>query len=329
MKKHLLVASLLTVSATAQASECGNVQIAEMNWATAQLIANVDRFILEHAFDCDAELVPGDSVPTSTSMIEKQQPDIAPELWINSVKESLEQAVADGKLSVAGKVFSEGGQQGFWIPSYMVEKEPSLATIEGIKAHPEMFPHPEDPDKSGFFGCPSGWACQIIAANIYRALSLEDNNFELVDPGSAAGLDGSLSRAYERGEGWFGYYWAPTALLGKYEMTLVDLGSDVEDEQYFMDCITQIDCADPKPSIIPSSPVYTYTTAELSGRSPEIMAYLSTRSFTNQQLNTVLAWMADNQADGDIAAEYFLTEYEDLWTAWLSEERIAKVKSAL
>ena len=38
----------------------------------------------------------------------------------------------------------------------------------------------------------------------------------LVDPGSAAGLDGSIAKAGDRGENWFGYYWSPTAMVGKY-----------------------------------------------------------------------------------------------------------------
>ncbi len=328
MKKQLIAASLITLSAGTQASECGNVQIAEMNWASAQLIANVDRFILSNAFGCEAELVPGDTVPTSTSMIEKQQPDIAPELWTNSFKEGLEKAVSEGKLTVAGKVFADGGEEGFWVPKYMVDKDPTLATIEGIKAHSELFPHPEEDSISGFVGCPAGWGCQITSSNLFKALKLEDYGFELVDPGSAAGLDGSIARAYERGEGWFGYYWAPTAILGKYEMVKVDFGTGV-DEQHFLDCIYKADCQNPHISMYPSSPVYTYSTSELSKRAPDVMEYLGKRSFTNAQLNSLMAWMDDNQADGEIAAEYFLTEYPDLWKPWLTDEQITKVEQAL
>ena len=332
MKKQILAASLFAMSTGAFAgshgASCGSVQIADMNWASASLIANIDRFILENAFGCEAELVPGDTVPTSTSMIEKQQPDIAPELWTNSFKEGLEKAVAEGKLSVAGKVFSDGGEEGFWVPKYMVEKDASLATIEGIKAHPELFPHPEDSSKAGFVGCPAGWGCQITSGNLHKALKLADANFELVDPGSAAGLDGSIARAYERGEGWFGYYWAPTAILGKYEMVKVDFGSGV-DEQHFLDCIYKADCQDPKPSMYPSSPVSTYTTAALADRAPAVMDYLAKRAFTNAQLNSLLAWMDENQADGEIAMEYFLNEHADVWKSWLTAEAAAKVEGAL
>ncbi|MBL3684762.1 hypothetical protein F2981_21710 (plasmid) [Sinorhizobium meliloti] len=45
------------------------------------------------------------------------------------------------------------------------------------------------------------------------------------DTGSAAGLDASIAKAYERKAGWLGAYWAPTALLAKYPM--VRLQADV------------------------------------------------------------------------------------------------------
>ena len=37
-------------------------------------------------------------------------------------------------------------------------------------------------------------------------------------------IDGSIAKAAERGENWFGYYWSPTALIGKYNMQAVDMG---------------------------------------------------------------------------------------------------------
>ena len=76
-------------------------------------------------------------------------------------------------------------------------------------------------------------------------MELDKSKFSIVDPGSGAGLSGSLAKAYEREEAWFGYYWAPTAILGKYEMVKVDFGSGV-DEDEFLNCTTSEECADPK-----------------------------------------------------------------------------------
>ena len=310
------------------AGDCGRVTIADMNWNSATLIANIDQFILKNGFGCDAELVPGDTMPTGTSMVEKGEPDIAPELWSNSMKEALDKGVAEKRLRIAGKSLSDGGEEGFWVPKYMVDEHHELATIEGVKKNAKLFKHPEDPDKSAFYGCPAGWNCQISSGNLFRALKLGEAGFDLIDPGSGAGLAGSIAKAYERKQPWFGYYWAPTAVLGKYQMVKVDFGSGV-DKQHFIDCISQEGCENPHPTMYPPSPVQTVTTYTFADKAPEAFAYLQKRSFKNAQMNKLLAWMEDNQADGNVAMEYFLKNNEDTWRAWLPPEAAKKVKAAL
>jgi len=324
----LLACASLSLPAMASDTECGKVTIADMNWSSATLIANIDRFILEHGYGCDAELVPGDTMPTGASMIEKGQPDIAPEFWSNAMKGALDQGVAEGRIRYAGTTLSDGGEEGFWVPAYMVEKDPTLATIAGVKANAKLFPHPEDPDKSGFMGCPAGWNCQIGSSQLFTALKLADDGFELLDPGSGAGLSGSLAKAYEREEAWFGYYWAPTSVLGKYEMVKVDFGTGV-DADHYKECITNIDCLTPKATMFPPSKVDSIVTEAFAQKSPEIMTYLTKRSFGNAQMNTLLAWMEDEQADGEYAVEHFLTDYESTWTKWVDTETAQKIKKAV
>ncbi|NVK40280.1 MAG: ABC transporter substrate-binding protein [Oceanospirillaceae bacterium] len=329
MKALIGALPLLLAATLVQADDnCGRVTIADMNWNSASLMANVDRFILTNGYGCDAELVPGDTMPTGTSMTEKGEPDIAPELWSNSMKAALEKGVEEKRLRIAGKSLSDGGEEGFWVPQYLVDKDPSLATIDGVIAHADLFKNPENPDKSAFIGCPAGWTCQITSGNLFRALKLGDAGFELIDPGSAAGLSGSIARAYEREEPWFGYYWAPTAVLGKYKMVKVDFGVGV-DEEHYVNCISVADCLDPHVTMYPPAPVHTVTTEGFAERAPEAFDYLSKRAFTNAQMNEILAWMEDNQADGDFAMEYFLKNYEDTWTPWVPDDVAAKVKEAL
>lgn len=328
--KLFLIAATFALSANSAlaAGACGKVTIADMNWNSASLIANVDLFILRHGYGCDAELVPGDTMPTGTSMTEKGEPDIAPELWSNSLKDAIDKGVAEKRLRIAGKSLSDGGEEGFWVPKYMVDKDPSLGTIAGVIANAKLFKHPEDPDKYGFMTCPAGWNCQISAGNLFKALKLADAGFDLVDPGSGAGLSGAIAKAYERKQAWFGYYWAPTAVLGKYKMVKVDFGTGADKEEY-MKCTSNADCENPKVTMYPPSLVETITTEGFAQRSPAAFAYLANRGFKNAQMNDLLAWMEDNQADGNIVMEHFLKNYESTWTPWVSADTAAKVKKAL
>lgn len=328
MKKTILTLAMSCFITSYAQAECGKVSIADMNWTSASLLANVDKFILEEGYGCEASLVPGDTVPTSTSMVEKGQPDIAPEMWTNAVKELMDNAVKDGKLAYAGQSLSDGGEEGFWVPQYMVEQYPELSTIEGVKKHAALFKHPEDPEKSMFMGCPAGWACQISSENLFRAMNLSDSGFTLVDPGSSAGLSGAIARAYERKAPWFGYYWSPTAIMGRYPMVKVDFGSGV-DKDHYINCLTQKDCQNPRVTMFPVAPVWTVTTASLKQKSPEAFDYLSKRSVNNSQMNELLAWIEDNQADGEYAAFHFLSEYEAIWTNWVPADIAEKIKKAL
>jgi glycine betaine/proline transport system substrate-binding protein len=305
--------------------------MAEMNWASAELMANVDKIILEEGYGCEVELVAGATMPTFTSMNEKGEPDVAGELWINAVREPLFAAMDEGRLksAVKGPITQLG--EGWWVPPHTAEKHPEIVgDINALLARPDLFPHPEDPSKGAFVGCPAGWGCQLANANLYRAFDMEAKGWLLVDPGSAAGLDGSMAKAAERGENWFGYYWSPTAMIGKYSMVPVDMGSWGGSENWD-GCIVkpEQECAAPKPSSWTESEVHTVITADLADRAGPAVDYLQKRVFPGPIMNGMLVYMADEQAGGADAAIEFLIKHEDIWSGWVSAEAKAKIKASL
>ena len=79
----------------------------------------------------------------------------------------------------------------------------------------------------------------------------------------------------------------------------------------------------------PPSPVHTVTTEQFAGKAPEAYDYIAKRSFTNADMNKLLVWMQDNQADGNTAAVHFVKNHESLWTSWVSSGVGAKVKKAV
>ena len=91
--KNLLISALVILGFTSFSgisnAACGKLVIAEQNWASAELMANVDKIILEKGYGCEVELIPGATMPTFTSMDEKGEPDMNPEQWANAVYLSL------------------------------------------------------------------------------------------------------------------------------------------------------------------------------------------------------------------------------------------------
>ena len=329
--KTALFSAILALSMGAFASnaqaDCGKVTIAEMTWQSAAVLAHLDAKILSAGYGCDTELVPGDTMPTGTSMIEKGEPDIAPELWTNGLGPLLAPAVAEGRIASAGESIKGGAVEAFWIPKFMLEKNPELATIEGVLANPQLFPDPEDPSMGALHGCPAGWNCQITAGQLYKAFNMADAGFTLVDPGSGAGLAGAMSEAYNKGNGYLGYYWGPTALLGQMDMVQVDMGP--HDAAEWERCIGSTpDCPDPKGMGYPSSDVEIYVSAKIMSNAT-VMEYLGKRGMTSGDISSILAAADADQLSPDEAAEYILKERGDLWESMVSSDAASKIKASL
>ena len=325
--RHIAIGLTLMMLASASISwaACGKVSIGEMNWESAQVITSIEKFILEVGYGCEVEVVQTTTVPNMTSMVEKGEPDIASEVWINSVKEVFEKGVKEGRIVEAGEVLSDGGVEAWWIPEYFAKANPNIKTIQDVIANAKMFKDPEEPGKGRFYSCPSGWACKIINSNLFKAYKM-DAAFTHFDPGSAEGLAGSIAKAYERKEPWFGYYWAPTSVLGKYPMVQVGLGKFDATGHV---CNVKEDCDKPQAGRYPPSRVVAATTKAFAEKHPDELAFIGKVSISNDVMNEVLAWGKDNQAEGNEMAGYFMKKHGKMWTSWLPAEVAKKVQAKL
>jgi glycine betaine/proline transport system substrate-binding protein len=315
--------------ATIGNAACGKVSIAEMNWASAELMANVDKIILEKGYGCEVELVAGATMPTFTSMNEKGVPDVAPELWANAVAEPLKKAAAEGRLAVGNKAPISGLGEGWWISPYTAKKY-NLKTAADVISRPDLFPSQEDKSKGAFVGCPAGWGCQLVNNNLFRAFEMEKKGWVLVDPGSAAGLDGSLNKSLTRGENWFGYYWSPTTLIGKHNMFKVDFGVPFVGKKHWDSCIvkSEQDCANPKPSSWTISEVNTVVTSTFKKNASVAVDYISKRVYPGDIMNGMLVFMAEQKAGGEDAAYEFLQKHGKVWENWVSTDVAKKIKAS-
>jgi glycine betaine/proline transport system substrate-binding protein len=270
-------------------------------------------------------------MPTFTSMQEKGEPDVAPEFWANAAIVELEAAVAEGKLHSINKAPITGLGEGWWVLPATLEKYPELTTADAILKRPDLFPHPEDPSKGGFHICPPGWNCELSNRNHFRAWEMEAKGWMIVETGSAAGLDGSIAKAAERGENWFGYYWSPTALIGKYNMQAVDMG-EYAGKDNWDNCLSkpEQECANPLKSSWVKSEVYSVATDNFKKTAgKDGMNYLKNRTYPGPVMNGMLVWMGENQAEGADAAIEFLKTKEDVWGKWVSGSAKKKIKAAL
>ncbi|UWU15669.1 ABC transporter substrate-binding protein [Rhizobium sullae] len=324
----LTFAVCLFAGGRAAQADCGNVSIAEMNWASAAIAANFDKFILENGYGCNVTTVAGDTVPTFASMDQKGEPDIAPELWTASVRTQLEAAATSGRLVQASEILADGAIEGWWIPKFIADANPDIRSVQDALKRPDLFPSPKSASKGAIHNCPSGWSCRISTANIFKALKGDSAGFELIDSGSPKDLDDSIANAFDAKIGWLGYYWAPTAILGKYDMTLLSMGVS-HDKAEWLACTSVEGCARPQLNAYPVSQAFTVVTKAFADRAGPVLGYLRARSWDNNTINDVLAWQDENRANNEDAALYFLRNYADFWTRWVPADVAEKVKAAL
>ena len=322
---------LLLSPLQALAAECGEVSIAEMNWPSAELLANLDAIILEEGYGCDVTLIRGATTTTFASMVEKGEPDVAPELWINAFREPLKKAETEGRLHTLSNSPISGTAEGWWVSKAFRQAHPELDTVEKVLRRPDLFPHPEDASKGAFMTCPAGWGCQLANANLFRAFKMEAKGWRLLDPGTAAGLDGAIAKAAQRGEHWFGYYWSPNAIVAKYDLRRLPFETPWAGEENWEGCITQPAqrCLDPKPSSWSRSEVRTVVADGAMKAGGPAIAYFSRRVVPADAMNDMLAHMSDTQASGAAAARKFLEDYPQIWTAWVNEAAIKRVNSQI
>nr|WP_207497564.1 ABC transporter substrate-binding protein [Limimaricola pyoseonensis] len=322
MKRMLSATAFATIAAApgVAAAECGEVSITEMSFSSAIITTEIATFLMEQGYGCEVTRVPSDTIPALTSLAENGEPDIVTELWVNSAGAAYDKLKADGVITDLTEVLKPGGIEAWWIPTYLVEEHPELATIEGILENPELV-------GNRFNNCPSGgWVCSTINRNIARAYGLEEAGIEVFDHGGGETLAASLSAAYEAREPWFGYYWEPTAIMGRFDMTKVDIGGvDLEAHEANLD----EGVANPEPSAYPPSLVYTVATTRFVEENPEVAELMSNISFETDEMSALLAWKGETNATTEETAAYFLANNKDVWAEWLNDEARARLSNLL
>ena len=241
------------------------------------------------------------------------------ELWTNATGQVYERLKEEGRIVELGPVLDPGGVDAWWIPAYLAEEHPELKTIDGILAHPEWV-------GNRFHNCPEGWGCRVFNDNLLPAFGVEEAGIEIFNHGSGETLATSIASAFENKEPWFGYYWAPTAVIGRYDMVQVDMG---EYDKEAHEASQNPDAENVGRTSFPPAPVATAVTTDFEDEHPELVAFLSQMTFPNDVMNETLSWMDENAASGEEGAVYFLTNHKDIWSGWLNESATENLSQLL
>ncbi len=292
---------------------------ADLGWDSAQVHNRIAAFILENGYGYPkSDMVPGDTIPLFAGL-DRGDVDVNMECWIPNQQEAYDKAIAAGHVVDLGINFPDSWQ-GWLVPTHMIESGdlPAGLSVEDMPNYWEPFKDPEDPDKGRFVNSLPGWECTGINSKKLEAYGLDEYYNDFI-AGSSAALSGSMAAACQKGEPWFGYYWAPTWVLGKLDMTKIE--EPPYDKEIFE---TTAACA------YPLTGVNIVVNAEFHAKaSPELSEFLKKYGTTQEQNNKFLAYMNDTEGTTEEAAIWFLQNYEDVWTEWVPSDVASKVKAAL
>lgn len=312
----------------AEAADCGaagTVTVAEMTWLSSSTLAHIAQRIMADGYGCDAQLVPGDTVPTATSMLTRGEPDVAPELWVSTAQTIWDQMQEKGNVYKASDIFGSGGIEGWWIPDYLAAEHPEIKSVEDLKANWEVFAETANPGQGRLYGCPPGWGCEIITNNLFKALGLGET-YELFSPGSGENLKASFARAVARKQAIVGYYFGPSDVIGKYH--LVRLEMPAYDPAKFV-CLTDSNCADPQMTGWAVGEVAVAVVSSLKERAPDVAEFLSHMQVPNDELSAMLAYADDNHLSPEETAEYFLKTHDEIWSTWVPADVAERIRAKL
>jgi glycine betaine/proline transport system substrate-binding protein len=327
MKRSFLLALCLVLAVAIGASPAmakDKLVFADKGWDSIQVHNRIASFIIENGYDYSIEFIAGETIAMFAGLT-RGDIDVDMEIWVDNQQPAFDNAIAAGKVIDLGANFPDSWQ-GWLVPTYMIKGDPArgikattpdLKSVNDLPKYKDAFKDPEDPKKGVFYSCIPGWGCEKINENKFAAYGLNDT-FNIFLPGSNAALVASLAGAYKKGEPWFGYYWAPTWVLGTYDMT--PLEEPAYDKAIFEST---------GKSAYPAVSVNIAVNSSMLKKAPEVVEFLKKYETTQALANKFLAYMKEKEANTQDAAEWFLKEYEELWTGWVPADVAAKVKKAL
>lgn len=337
-KQILTVASMLLLSGGAQAATpqwCAGgtpVKFALATWESAQYFTEIIRFIVTHGYDCKTETLTGSNAIMEAALVANDL-QVYPEQWEGRTKIVM-QGRADGKVELAGNIFVGGSREGWFVPDYVINGDPKrgikpmapdLKSVADLPRYKDLFKDDEDPSRGRFLNCPTGWDCERINNQKFKAYKLAATytNFR---PGTGGTLDATISSHYERGKPVLFFYWSPASLMGKYKF------AQLQEPEFNEKCwktLFNTTTDDVCGSATPSFKLTIGVSTPFVKAAPEVIAFFNKLSIPPDTVNRAIIEMVERKVSGAVVAKEFLQKNKALWKQWVPADVADKVDAKL
>lgn len=299
------------------------LMFADAGWDSIRFHNDIAGFIIEKGYGYKTDVTAA-STPITFMGLRNGEIDIYMEVWTDNI-DDYNEAIEKGDIKELSVNFDDD-MQGLYVPTYVIKGDPErgikalapdLKSVQDLAKYWEIFKDPEDKTKGRIYGAIPGWAVDQIMIDKVKNYGL-DKNFNLFRPGSDTALATSMVQAVEKGEPWVGYYWEPTWIIGKYDMTLLE-EPPYNKEQWEKDYTTEF----------PAVRVTVAVNKDTVNEAPDVVEFLKKYQTSSGITSEALAYMQENNVDTKAAAKKFLTDNKDMWKKWVPEDIAKKVETAL
>ncbi len=307
MKRKFALALTLLLVATFAAACSGaggakaTISLVENPWPASELNVAVAKIIIEKELGNSVEIIALDE-NAQWDALAAGDVDASLEVWPSGHTERIAEYIDNLGTVENGGLLGPVGEIGWFVPTYVIDANPALATWEGYKDAAADFASAETGDMGRFLGADPSWVQydeQIIAN-----LGLP---FQVVWTGSEDALLAEVSSAYNREEPILFYFYSPHAIFQQFDLTQVEL------PEYSDECYADpeaIDCAYPKDLLLK---IYT---AGLKDKDADVHAFLSNMNYGSDAQIEMLAMLNEGKTVEE-AAQAWVDAHEDVWKAWL------------
>jgi len=317
MKKKLLLVILLVVAlvpaacggqpaAEQPAAKSITIKLGENPWSGSQVNVAVAKALLEDKLGYSVEIVTIDE--------NAQWPALAGgdlhaslEVWPSGHAENMAQYIDDQKVVENGGPLGPVGEIGWFMPTYVLDEHPELATWEGFQNadNAKLFATAETGDKGQFLAGDPSWV--QYDADIIKNLDIE---MEVVTAGSEEAILAALDSANSRKEPLVFYFWTPHSVHAQYDLTQVKLPA-YSDECYAKADSGGVDCA------YPSDELFKIFSANLKDVAPDAYTFLKNFNYTTKDQISMIAAVELDGKSAEEAAAAWIKDNEATWKAWL------------
>jgi glycine betaine/proline transport system substrate-binding protein len=288
-------------SGSSGAASCGTVTINEASWVGSTANVYVAKNILENKLGCTVDISQIAEIPVYQAMADGKV-DVVLEDW----QHTPQYAKYEDQLGVVQDAGSLGvtGHIGWYVPKYVMDAHPELATSDGLKQDWAMFKTAESGDQGQMLdGDPS------YVTNDESLIKTLGYNLKVVYAGGEASEIAAIKQAYAQKKPLLFYWYTPQWLNATIDLSEVKLpdrttGCDSNPDK--------VSCA------YPDYDLRKLMSTKFAQSGSPAVQFVKNFQWTNEDQEAVAVLIADKHMTPDDAAAQWVSQNQDKVNAWLN-----------